>query len=224
MTTQPSIFPFGIRIDEPVTTLTDLLVSAVCFYAFWGIRKKMREGQFKTYTQYYFLSMGIATLIGGIIGHGFLYAFSFAWKLPGWITSMLSITLVERAAIYKAGDFLSDKMNRFLSILNVVELLIFMGLAFYTLNFLYVEIHSAYGLLGVVATLSFFIYRKTRNRGSRLYLQAVGFAAAAAFFFTVKWSPHLWFNYIDLSHVLMAISAWFFYKGSLAFEPEKKYA
>lgn len=184
----------------------------------------MREGQFKTYTQYYFLSMGIATLIGGIIGHGFLYAFSFAWKLPGWITSMLSITLVERAAIYKAGDFLSDKMNRFLSILNVVELLIFMGLAFYTLNFLYVEIHSAYGLLGVVATLSFFIYRKTRNRGSRLYLQAVGFAAAAAFFFTVKWSPHLWFNYIDLSHVLMAISAWFFYKGSLAFEPEKKYA
>ncbi|MEA2106203.1 MAG: hypothetical protein U9P82_05720 [Bacteroidota bacterium] len=72
---QPSIFIQNIRIDEPVTTLTDLFVSFVCFYAFYKLNKIPIRNKVHLYLRYYFLSMGIATAIGGIVGHGFFVSF-----------------------------------------------------------------------------------------------------------------------------------------------------
>ncbi len=214
MIEQPSIFIYGLRLDEPVTTITDLFISAVCFYAYFRLTKLAGRQKLHQFLRFYFLSIGIATFIGGIIGHGFLYIFSFPWKLPGWLTSMLSIALIERASIEHARKLISPRLARTLAWLNVLELLTFMTLTFTYLNFFFVEVHTTYGLLIVVASLNIYIYYRTRNRGSKLFLIAVGFSALAALVFMNKWSIHMWFNYLDLSHVLLTISAIFFYKGS----------
>ena len=155
---QPSIFIQNIRIDEPVTTLTDLMVSAVCFYAFFKLNKIPLHNKVHLYLRYYFLSMGIATAIGGIVGHGFLYLFDTQWhspeslvnfigkifgkdllkdvanpwKLPGWLTSMFSIALVERAAIEYARPLIKNKVGKFFAWLNVIELIIFVTITFIT--------------------------------------------------------------------------------------------
>ncbi len=213
---QPSIELLGIRIDEPITTITDLVVSAVCFYAFFKLNKISKKIPLHQYLKYYFLSMGMATAIGGLIGHGFFYLFSFYWKLPGWWTSMVAINLIERAVIEYARKYIKPQMARFFAVLNIVELITFMVLTFSTLNFLFVEIHTTYGLLLFVATFSGFIYSKTKSRGSKLFLIAVLFAAISALFFMNEWSAHMWFNYLDISHSLMAISAFLFYKGARA--------
>ncbi len=68
---QPSIEILGIRIDEPVTTFTDLIVSVVCLYAFYHLHKIPIKSKVHWNLKYYFLSMGIATIFGGLIGHGF---------------------------------------------------------------------------------------------------------------------------------------------------------
>ena len=94
-----TVFLFGIKIDEPVVTLTDLLVSVLCFIFAYKIHQNNSSEKVFSYFKLYFLIMGIATALGGIIGHAFMYNFSFYWKLPGWITSMISIMFVERAAI-----------------------------------------------------------------------------------------------------------------------------
>lgn len=211
---QPSIHIYGIRIDEPVTTATDLLISLVCFYAFFRLGKIARKEPLHQYLRIYFVSMGLATAIGGIIGHGFLYAFSFAWKLPGWLTSMISIAMIERASIEQAKKLIPKKLGRWLAALNIVELVTFMVLTFSTLNFFFVEVHTTYGLLLVVGSLNIFIYVRTRNPGSRLFLWAVGFSAAGALVFMNQWSIHKWFNYFDLSHVLLTAAAILFYRGS----------
>ena len=213
-TGQPSIFIFGIRLDEPVTTITDLMVSAVCLSAYFGRTRIGEKQKLHQYLRFYFLSMGIATFIGGVIGHGFLYLFSFAWKLPGWLTSMFSMALIERASIEQARKLISPKLGRALAWLNIIELLTFMTLTFSTLNFFFVEVHTTYGLLIVVASLNIFVYSRTRDPGSRLFLIAVGFSALGALVFMNEWSIDVWFNYLDLSHVLLAISAFFFYRGS----------
>jgi hypothetical protein len=83
-----------------------------------------------------------------------------------------------------------------------------------TLNFFFVEAHTTYGLLIVVASLHFFVYRKTRSAGSRLFLIAVGFAAVSAIIYLNRWSFSPWFNYNDISHVLLTFAAWYFYSGS----------
>ena len=198
-TLQPSIFPFGIRIDEPVTTITDLLVTAVCFYAFIKLNNIDSNLRIHKYLKYYFLSMSIATLFGGIVGHGFLYLFvaswdapktlidfltSFfseelfretanPWKLPGWLTSMVAVALLERATIEHASKTVNKKTEVFFKRLNVIELLTFMTITFLSLNFKFVEIHSAYGIMFVVGSFSLFNYIKTKSEASKTYLIAV---------------------------------------------------
>jgi hypothetical protein len=212
---QPSIFPFGIRIDEPITMLTDVLVAAVCFYAFFRLLKIPSGHRIKTYLLLYFMGMGIATFVGGVIGHGFLYAFSFAWKLPGWISSMLAVMLIERAAIEHAVKVAPPKAVRIFKWVNVIELLTFMTLTFVTLNFRFVEIHSAYGIMFIVGSYSVYTYWKNKSKASKIFIWAVVFAVISSIIYLQEWSIDIWFNYLDAAHTLMAVAAFIFYKGSI---------
>lgn len=209
-----TIYPFGIRIDEPIVTITDLLVSFLCLYFFYKIHRSGKKEKTFLFFKIYFLNMGIATLLGGIIGHAFLYYFSFYWKLPGWIMSMISIMFVERAVIEHTRIWLKDSIVKIFGIINIIEFLTFLTLTIITLNFFFVEFHSGYGLMFVVLSLEGFLYIKTKNSGSKFILVGIIFAALAAIFFMNKISPHQWFNYISISHVLMAIAATFFYLGT----------
>ncbi len=211
---QPSVEFFGLRIDEPVTTATDLVVSAVCFFAFYHLHKTPVKNKVHWNLKYYFLSMGFATLFGGLIGHGFLYLFPFIWKLPGWLTSMFSIALLERASIMYARPLIKPNVGKFFTWMNLVELATFVAITFTTLNFFFVEVHSAYGLLVVVTGFNLFVYWKTKNVASKLFLVAVGISSISALVFMNKIGFCAWFNHYDISHLLMALSAFIFYKGS----------
>ena len=219
---QPSIELFNIRVDEPITVVTDLLVTAVCFYAWIEMGHSHKNNQVNRFLRYYFLTMGIATALGGIIGHGFLYAFdawfpsSFVvspWKLPGWLVSMFSITIVERAAIEYTRPIIHPKLGKVFTWINIIELIIFIFIAIFTLNFFFVQVHAAYGLLFVVSSLNLYVFGKRRTKSSKLFLLAVGFAAIGALVYLNEWGVSVWFNHFDISHVLMAISAFVFYKG-----------
>lgn len=216
---QPSIELLGIRIDEPVTTITDLLVSAICFYAFIQLTRTKKKCKLCYFFRYYFLSMGFATLIGGLVGHAFIYKLSFAWKLPGWLTSMFSIMLVERASIEYASPLIKPIISRVFRIVNIIELVTFVILTFTTLNFFFVEAHTAYGLLIVVSSFNIYVYYKTKTSASKKLLIAVGISAISALIFMNEIGIFKWFNHFDISHILMAISAWFFYKGAKEAEP-----
>lgn len=237
---QPSIEIFNIRIDEPVTTLTDVFVSGICFFAFFTLNKIPVKNKVHLYLKYYFLSMGFATFIGGVIGHGFLYIFDAQWelppkfnefitnivgenktnlaanpwKLPGWLTSMFSVALVERASIEFARPIVKPGVAKFFSWLNIIELLTFATITFSTLNFFFVEVHTFYGFMIIVLSFNGYVFFKTKNQGSKLFLVAVGFAAIAALFFMNEWAISKWYNHYDLSHTFMAFSALFFLSGA----------
>jgi len=221
---QPSVFPLGIRIDEPVTTITDLMVTAVCIYAFIKLNKHKSDTKVLLFLKYYFLGMGIATFFGGVFGHAFLYAFdfNFVWKLPGWITSMLAVMLIERASIEHASRATNPKVISFFKWLNIIELLTFMTLTFVTLNFKFVEYHSAYGIMFVVGSFSLYTYIKTKSEASKIFITAVVIAIISSIIYLTKFSIDIWFNYLDFSHVVMAIAAYIFYLGSEKMIEENK--
>jgi len=219
---QPDVFIFGIRVLEPVTTITDLLVGAVCFYAFWKIQKEKLSGKPILYMKYYFLTMGIATCIGGLIGHGFLYAVNEHWKLLGWYISMVSVALIERSAMGYAGRFISARnLNIFMAI-NILELLTFMTLTAISLHFKYVQVHSFYGLLIIVFSFHLFTYIKSKDAGSKLMIQSVFILSIAAFIFNYPIVIHEWFNHRDFAHILMAIGSYIFLRATLNFKNEAK--
>ena len=206
---------WGIRIDEPVTALTDLLVSGVCLIIFFQLQRAGLPGKTQKYLRFYFLLMGLATFFGGVVGHAFLYLFGFAWKLPGWIISMLSVALIERASIGHAQPFLKPNVGKFFLGLNILELMTVMTVTIATLNFRWVEFHSGYGLLAIVLPFHLFVYYKTKDRGSLIFIGAVLLASVAALIFMNRISIDKWFNHLDISHVLMAAAAWVFYRGTL---------
>ena len=211
----------GILILEPITSLTDLIVTAVCFYAFYHLQfHEHKRIHHVKYYRYFFLFMGIATLLGGVIGHAFLYLFSFAWKVPAWIVSMIAIALAERAAIIRARELMHHHLSKFFTVLNLVELITFMFISIYTLRFIFVEIHAMYGLLVIVFSFEGYIYLKTRDRNSKLVLWCVFLAALAASAHIGQITIHKWFNYFDLAHILMAISCGILYKAVKGMVPE----
>ncbi|RMG81847.1 MAG: hypothetical protein D6714_12275 [Bacteroidetes bacterium] len=212
---QPSIFFWGFEIAEPVTAATDLLVSAVCFYAWRQLARRPLPNRAYRYYTWYFLTMGIATFLGGILGHALIHAIPFHWKLPGWLISMISVTLAERASIAQAAPLLKPRFVSTLKIANWTELGLFLGIVFYTLDFNFVGVHSAFSLLFVLFPIHFFIYRKSHNPGSLLFLRAVALATVAYVIYISKTGFGPWFNHLDISHVIMAYCAWLFYRGVL---------
>jgi hypothetical protein len=205
---------FGFQIMEPMTAATDLLVAAVCLYAFVKIKRSGNSLPSVQLLKYYFLTLAISTTYGGVIGHALQHILSFGWKVPGWLISMISIALIERAAILHAQPILRPGLGKFFAILNIMELISLISVVLVTLNFFFVEAHAAYGLLVIVSSFELYIYLKTKNEGSRLLLIAVVISALAATVHLTKFTIHVWFNHLDLSHVLMAGAAYVFYLGA----------
>lgn len=210
---QPDIYLFGIRIAEPVTSLTALLITLVSWYAWSRLTRTAPRNHVVWLIRSFFFLMGAATLIGGIIGHAFLYQFSFAWKVPGWVLSMVAIASLERGAILHARPLMGPFWGRFFSVLNIIELSTFLYLALSTLNFHFVEIHAGYGLVIVVGLFEGFVLLKTRDPGSRLILSAIPMAIVAVVVHLTNFSFSVWFTYFDIGHILMCVAALMMMRG-----------
>lgn len=219
---QPSISPFGICIDEPIAMFTDIIVALVCFYAFYQLSKRKLPGRAQLYFRLYFLLMGVATFLGGVIGHGFLYALSFEWKLPGWIIGMLAVALIQHAAIAHARPLIKPHFGNYFLAFNLIELLTLMILTTVTLDFKWVELHSVYGLLAIVSTFHAYIYYRTKDKGSLIILLGLAITGIASLVFKNKLSIHSWFNYQDLSHSLMAIAAYVLYLAAIRLQKRER--
>ena len=210
---QPDGWLFGIRIAEPVTSATALMVSAVSWYAWRRLRIRAPANPVVRLARGFFLLMALATLSGGLIGHAFLYRVTFAWKVPGWILGMSGIVALERAAIVHARPLMAPGWGQVFSVLNVLEFVIVLYLALATLDFRVVEIHAAYGLLVVVGLFEGYVFAKTRDAGSRLILAAILVATVAAAVQVSRFSPSVWFTFLDVGHVLMCVCALVMMRG-----------
>ena len=211
---QPDIEIFNIVINEPVTSLTDIIIGAVCIWAFIKLLRLPQRNKIRIYLVLYFLGIGLGTIHGGIIGHGLLYLFSFEWKLPAWFITMVSVASLERSAIEYARKIINPKLGIFFSWLNIIELITFMYISFSTLNFYFVMVHLAYGLGIVVASFHYYVYRKTKSRGSFIFLIAVILSAISAIIFLNEWGINKWFNHVDISHIFMTGISILLYYGS----------
>ncbi len=203
---------WGITVLEPSTVLSSLAITAVCLYAFY--RLSTPGHRMYRHVRYFFLFMGIATAVGGVLGHGFLYLTGQVGKIPGWFASMIAIALFERAAIWHVKPLLPPRAGLLLGWLNYAELIIFFVLTIVTLNFLVVEIHAFYGLFLMLFLIELYVYKKKKDPGSMNIFIATFWGAVAAGLHALKFSIGPWFNYNDISHLAMATSIWYYYRGA----------
>lgn len=208
----PTIYIGNIRIDEPITVLTDLLVVAVCFFSFLKTKSKSQPIATKLY-RWFILTTGISTLVSAIIGHAFLYSFDFNAKIFGWLTGIACIIFAQFAAIHHSRSFLSNSTFKTWMIANTLEIVLAYILLFVFFSFVIVEIHSALGLVVTVTILESIHYKKTKSILSKYMIIGVCIAVLAVLCHVLKLALSVWFNHMDLSHIIIAIAVYMMHKG-----------
>lgn len=212
---QPSVEIFNIRIDEPVTTATDLLLAAVCFYAFFSIRRQEVGGRIKGYFKYYFMTLGFGALSGGLLGHAFVYGFSPGWKLVSWIFTLVSVAILAHALVELARPLVKPVLSRLVSRINLLILCLAVLYTMWTVAFTAVPVYTIFGMVAIVGSFSYLIYSRTGNRGMLRLLLAVGVGMVSAVVFALELGLSPWFNHNDISHVILSFSALAVYKGAV---------
>ncbi|MES2760914.1 MAG: hypothetical protein V4677_01860 [Bacteroidota bacterium] len=217
----PTIYLGDLRIDEPITTVTDFLFIGVCFYAF------AKTKQFSAYKgvnlyRWFFLLTGCSSLIAALIGHAFLYHFGFEAKIYGWVAGIISISFAQFAALHHTRQSISKSTFKTLQIINYLEIVTASILLFVIYSFTVVEIHTAYSLVINVTILECIHYKKTASLLSRNMIIGVGVCVLAVLCHVFKIAFSVWFNHLDLSHIFMAISMYMMYRGVASFNAEKE--
>ncbi len=208
----PTIYLGNIRIDEPITVLTDLIVVCVCVFAFFKTSTSTSSKSVNLY-RWFLLVTGLSTLVSAIIGHAFLYAFSFNAKIFGWVTGIASVIFAQFAAISHTKSLFKPNTVNLLIILNSIEVILAFILLFYFNSFVVVEIHSAIGLIVTVSILEFVNYQHSKSELSKHMLLGIGVAVLAIVCHVLKLAISVWFNHMDLSHLIIAIAIYIMYLG-----------
>lgn len=213
---QPDLVVLRLRLGEPMITLTGLLVAGCCFYAWHRLGKQPVRSDEQRFFRLFFGLMGLSTLVGALVGHLFLYALPFEAKLPGWILGMVAVTALVQASIVRAEPMLPKGWGRTLALLGTLEFLLAVWVVISTLWFPAVEIHSAFGLLCLVAPLEIWRFVTQKDAGSRYILQGILFLALAALAHIFRFSLGIWFNFFDVAHLAMCGAIWMFMLGAEA--------
>ena len=217
---QPDIFIGNFRLQEPVTTITDVILGIYCLYTAYQLKKINTSTIAFNYLVTHLLLLGIAVLIAGTLGHGFQYLLSPSWKIPGWYISMIAVMFMERSSIEYIKDKVSHKLHKALLIINLIELIVIMVLASITLDFFWVEFHSVYGLLIVVFPCHLYNYTKTKDPASRKMLYGIAILVLAIFVFNYPVILSIWFTNYDFAHTLMLLSIICFYQAGKLFQAD----
>lgn len=199
-------------IVQFVGGVSDFIISGVACWAIFQLIKQRVNQKYQRYYLIHFILLAISTLIGGIAGHLLADQIAPNWKLPGWILSMIAVTCLERAIIAQSSQILPKKWVKALLIFNLLEFLFFACLTINTLSFRFVAYHAAYGLLVIVLGIGLLQWAKGRFR-IHLFLGLL-FSLLAAIIFQMHLSISIWWNYLGLSHIMLAFSTYFFYKLS----------
>ncbi|MBP7810530.1 MAG: hypothetical protein KA163_14655 [Bacteroidia bacterium] len=210
----PSIELFGLRVDEPVTTITDIIVALIGIWGYFKIAKGKNHKHVTVYA-WFFLGTGISTMIAGLLGHAFLYRFGYEIKMVGWVLGILGTCFAQFAAVYHAKETIGEKAFKTLLTICYLEVIVSMTILILKPSFVIVICHTAFGLLLMVTILESITYSKTKSKLSLMMVYGVGLAVLAIVAHTCKIAISKWFNHLDVSHVFLGLSIYVMIKGVL---------
>lgn len=206
----PSIELFGLHITEPFTWITNWLVAAFCFgFGHLLFRNKLADATQKFWALFFFF-IALASLTGGT-AHGFITYVGPKFHYAAWILTGIAIFSAEMAALQLVEN---DKIKQVLRFIIYAQLMIMVASVMFYHNFNSVRINSAIGLVGIVMPISFVHYRNYKDRRSAIIMLGILANMIPGTVHAFKISLNEWFNYNDISHVLMIGCFYILYRGA----------
>lgn len=191
-----------IVVYEPVTFLTDVMISFLCFYFVRRIGGSSSPA-LKNW-RYFFLFTAFSTFVGGCV-HGFFplhdtLTGKLVWGLAHLLSSVALFYAQSATINYLA---LTDKMKRILFRCILLQLVLTFIAIVGVHNFTVMIVSLAIGYIPIVV----FFFRRAGNGNQDGLFIATGFSLclSTGFIFMAKFSFSDWFNFNDISHVVLMI-------------------
>jgi hypothetical protein len=213
---QPDIYLGSIRIAQPVMALTDLPALLICLYAFIQMRRVGFPSVTSRLFAGFFICMGLSMLTGALLGHAFNYKAGFPGKAISWVFSMVGLAALAQAALERARPFQSVNTWKILTGIGTAGLVLAISRTLSTESFQWVEIFSAFALVGLLAPLEWFLMKRRPDAAGFYLLWSVPVAFLAVLPHIFKWSPSVWFTYFDVGHLIVCGSLWLIMLGALS--------
>ncbi len=209
----------GLKWLEPITIITDIIISIVCFYAFYKLKKINNRLPEQILFNYFFLFNGFSFLIGGLLGHGLnLYTGQLA-HIYSWLLGVVGVFFLVMSILLKNKLLMNPKTYILLSIINVLAMLISWYFVFEISKFIVAEIHAIFGVILIGLSVEFFGFKKLNYKSSFYYFSGIFILILASLVHVLKLSiSDLWFNHNDLGHIVIAIAMVMFYYFTLNME------
>jgi hypothetical protein len=212
---QPDLFVTNVRIAEPITSLTGLCITLLCFWAFFSLKNNKTVGQQpRFHLKWVLLAIGVSNLVSALFGHAFLYQFGMAWKIPGWWLSMVGVALLAYWSIQRSGRLLPAMIKKGLHYTNTVFFVLLAALSAWQLNFKLVEMHAAFCLLLIMLPLELRLWQEDRNPVSGWLILSLVPAFGAVALHIAKFSLSPWFNFFDMGHLLLCGTVYCIWKAA----------
>ena len=206
---QPNITIGTLIINEPMCMLTNVIIAMVALVAYLQFNKLDNSNNYLHYWKLFFVTSPVAMLFAAF-AHGFKWAFTPAEFKYVWLTmNVLGIV----PTFFATQASLSFGLNN--KIITPLVYTVFVVVAMLTIiynNFTFVKIAATVGALIILYT-HIVLYNTIKFAPAKLVIAGMLVAVGAIVVHSLKLSIHTWFNFKDLSHVLMAISCWVMFKG-----------
>lgn len=201
---------YGIIITEPFTWLTNWIVAAFSFYfGHMLFHSKTADKQAKFWSLF-FVSIGIASITGGT-AHGFINYVGIKFHYAAWILTGVSVFFAQLAALEIVPD---NKLYKTGRILALLELIVMTTSVVVFQNFEAVRINSAFGMIGVVLPFQIYAYKSLNMKRNGIIALGILSNIGPALIHAAKFSYNKWFNFNDISHVVMIGCFYLIYLGA----------
>lgn len=208
----------GMNLLEPNALIGDLLLFTIAIIFYVQIRKEATN-LFVTYWSRFFLIFAISFIIGGF-GHVFSNYTHAGGRIPSWYLGLITPFWIEQAMILLWPHPNTRKLFKQISIIKTIFFLL--GLTVYVLvNFdsislttgmIFPTYNAIIGLgssLGILAV----IYQQRVSQNFRYFWFGALSFFPSAIIQGIKFNLYPWFDRNDLSHLLLLIGLFFYYKG-----------
>lgn len=206
----PSIELFGLQVTEPMTWITNWMVAFACFIFGHKLFYDDEADLSQKFWALFFLFIGLASVTGGT-AHGFINYVGPKFHYAAWLLSGLSIFCAQLAVLPMIEHKLLRQAVR---IFCYAQLIVMSMSVIIFQHFSSVLWDSIIGLIGVVIPVSLVHYSKHKDRRSALIVVGVLSNLIPGLIHLLKISFNQWFNFNDISHVVMIGCLYIMYKAA----------
>ena len=213
----PTIWVADFEIREPITTLTDFMTALTCGFAYYLLNSEKRIVKDLSFTFFklYFLCFFIGMTSAAFLGHAFQAYLPKEVKMIGWFMSAMGQLFLALGTMIFMKNLIKPFLFKLFFLLLLIQFSIFIFLMIHPTfsDFKIAQLAASSVLIGFIFPLFIIQFIKTKSKGSKLILFAIIYALFPALVFNNQLSISNWFNYHDISHVLMSIYMILMYNG-----------